>query len=139
MAGARGIRYHLFSAGAQRGRRDRHGRKQVVSYGGTPTSGRLRRDGRHPGPTVFSPALLSRRGGGAEGLWGWDRRKISLAFRSAQGRYFPQSVSQAARKKLTRSRTKSGNSLRSCFAPSPINARIIIGSRMTSMKICAVE
>ena len=56
-----------------------------------------------------------------------------------QGPYFPQSASQAARKKLTRSRTKAGNSLRSSFAPSPIKARIIIGSRMRSMKICAVE
>ncbi len=56
----------------------------------------------------------------------------------AEGPHFPQSASQAARKKLTRSRTKAGNSLRRSFAPSPIRARIIIGSRMRSMKICVV-
>ena len=35
------------------------------------------------------------------------RRLKSLAYNSAQGPHFPQSASQAARKKLTRSRTKS--------------------------------
>src|ERR1700730_4300701 len=55
-----------------------------------------------------------------------------------EGVHCPQSVSQAARKTLTRSRTKLGTSFRRCFASSPIRARISIGSRMRSMKICAV-
>ena len=76
-----------------------------------------------------------------EALADWESRAISslaLADDGAQGPYFPQSASQAARKKLMRSRTKAGNSLRSSFAPSPIRARIIIGSKIRSMKICAV-
>jgi hypothetical protein len=46
-----------------------------------------------------------------------------------------QPASQAARKKLTRSRTNDGSSLRSILASSPIRDRISIGSRMRSMKI----
>jgi hypothetical protein len=67
-----------------------------------------------------------------------DAPSQNRARKIARKTYFPQSASQAARKKLTRSRTKGGSSLRNSFAPSPIRARISIGSRIRSMKICAV-
>ena len=50
-----------------------------------------------------------------------------------------QSASQAARKKLTRSCKKDGNSFLRFFSSSPIRDLISIGSRMRSMNICAVE
>src|ERR1700759_5875979 len=144
MARTRGIRHYAFEVGArdesQRG--DRHRRKRDPRSGGPPTLRRVRRDGGYPCQAVFSTALLRRPGCGPERVADRERRAISKSLapvdNSAQGRYFPQSASQAARKKLTRSRTNAGNSLRKSFAPSPIKARIIIGSRMRSMKICAV-
>ena len=120
---------------------DRRWRKRARRSGGTPTLRRVRRDGAHPQSRVFDrPAPPGCR---ARALADRERRAISNSRTpvddGAQGPHFPQSASQAARKKLTRSRTKAGSSLRSSFAPSPIRARMIIGSRMRSMKICAVE
>ena len=118
------------------------GGSETPRSGGPPTLRRVRRDGGYPCHAVFSTALLRRPGYGAERVADWERRAISKSLapvgNSARERYFPQSASQAARKKLTRSRTNAGNSLRKSFAPSPIRARISIGSRMRSMKICAV-
>jgi hypothetical protein len=55
-----------------------------------------------------------------------------------EGLHRSQSISQAARKGLTRSRTKLGTSFRRYFASCPVLARISIGTRMRSKNICAL-
>lgn len=52
---------------------------------------------------------------------------LTQEYEGDEGLHRPQSVSQAARKKLTRSRAKLGTSFRRYFASSPVRARISIG------------
>jgi hypothetical protein len=68
------------------------------------------------------------------------RRPTARSFNPVEGRdgLHRQSASQAARKNLTRSRTNEGRSFRRSFASSPIRTRISTGSKIRSMKICAV-
>ena len=138
MAGACGVRHHACDAGAKAAGRPTLAKASPPCWRNANPSTRSPRWRAFPSDRVFDrPAPPA--GCRAE-LAAWESRAISIsrAPGGAQGPHFPQSASQAARKKLTRSRTKAGNSLRSSFAPSPIKARIIIGSKIRSMKICAV-
>src|SRR5260370_33941733 len=91
-----------------------------------------------PGAEALSPCRCYSISGGWEGTarpasWGRTQR-----IEGDEGVHCPQSVSQAARKTLTRSRTKLGTSFRSCFSSPPITARITIGCAVCSLKSCTM-
>ena len=67
------------------------------------------------------------------------RQSRSLGFPAGTAFSCFQFASHAARKKLTRSRTKCGSSFRRLFGSSPARDRMSIGRRMRSINICAVE